>query len=302
MTTPATRSSPWPRYEWPQGKRSAFCFTVDVDAESPLLWSLREQTVHRTVGQFEQRQFGPRVGIWRLLDLLARFGIKGSFFVPAVVAEKHPELLPAFVERGHEVGLHGYFHEIVSHVSDQEFSAALEASIELFRRQVGVTPAGFRSPAWEMTAHMLAEVKARGMYDSSLSGFDNPYTIADVVEVPVQWALDDAVFFKFLGGGVDNWAPSPPRQVLEGWIDEWDMLHADAGLFMLTVHDWISGRGHRIRLLETLLERVCADPTAWIATVGEVAAHHAGSVNRDRFDVELQTPELIAARRFSREG
>jgi peptidoglycan-N-acetylglucosamine deacetylase len=301
MHPPLTRSSPWPAYEWPQGKRSAFCFTVDVDAESPLLWSLREQPAQRTVGQLEQRKFGPRVGIWRLLDLLERFGVKGSFFVPAVVAEKHPELLPAFVQRGHEVGLHGYFHEIVSHVSDQEFSAALDASIELFRRQVGVAPAGFRSPAWEMTGHMLAEVKARGMYDSSLSGFDNPYTIADVVEVPVQWALDDAVFFKFLGGGVDNWAPSPPRQVLEGWIDEWEMLHADAGLFMLTVHDWISGRGHRIRLLENQLERVCADPGAWVTTVGEVAAHHARSVNRDRFSVALETPEPIGVRRFARE-
>jgi peptidoglycan-N-acetylglucosamine deacetylase len=302
MNPSISRSSPWPAYEWPQGKRSAFCFTVDVDAESPLLWSLREQPAQRTLGQLEQRKFGPRVGIWRLLDLLERFGIKGSFFVPGVVAETHPELLPAFVQRGHEVGLHGYFHEIVSHVSDQEFSAALDASIELFRRQVGVAPAGFRSPAWEMTGHMLAEVKARGMYDSSLSGFDNPYTIADVVEVPVQWALDDAVFFKFLGGGVDNWAPSSPRQVLEGWIDEWEMLHADAGLFMLTVHDWISGRGHRIRLLEKLLERVCADPDAWVTTVGEVAAHHARSVNHDRFSVALQTPESIATRRFAREG
>lgn len=299
MPAASKRSSPWPAYEWPQGKRSAFCFTVDVDAESPLLWNLREQTAHSTVGQLEQRLFGPRVGIWRLLDLLDRFAIKGSFFVPAVVAEKHPELLPAFVQRGHEVGLHGYFHEIVSHVSDEEFSAALDASIALFRRQVGTAPAGFRSPAWEMTPHMMSEVKARGMYDSSLSGFDNPYTIADVVEVPVQWALDDAVFFKFLGGGVDHWAPSPPRPVLDGWIDEWEMLHADAGLFMLTVHDWISGRGHRIRLLEKLLERVCSDPAAWVATVGEVAAHHAASVNRDRFNVALQTPELIVQRRFN---
>lgn len=300
---PATsRSSPWPAYAWPQGRRSAFCFTVDVDAESPLLWGLREQSSHRMLGQYEQRLFGPRVGIWRLLDLLDRFGIQGSFFVPGVVAEKHPELLPAFVQRGHEVGLHGYFHEIVSHVSDREFSAALEASIEIFRRQVGVKPAGFRSPAWEMTGHMLSELKARGMYDSSLSGFDNPYTIADVVEVPVQWALDDAVFFKFLGGGVDHWAPSPPGPVLAGWIDEWETLHGDAGLFMLTVHDWISGRGHRIRLLERLLERVCSDSTAWVTTVGQVAAHHAGSVNGERFKVALQTPELIGGRRFGREA
>ena len=298
MTTPVNRSSPWPAYAWPQGRSSAFCFTVDVDAHSPLLWGLREQPASKLVGQFEQRLFGPRVGIWRLLDLLARHDIRGSFFVPAVVAETFPELLPAFVERGHEVGLHGFFHEIVAHTSDAEFSAALDASLALFQRQVGLTPKGFRSPAWEMTPHMMAELHARGMYDSSLSGFDNPYTLGGVVEVPVQWAVDDAVYFKFLGGGVDHWPPSASRPVLETWTDEWETLHAEGGLFMLTVHDWISGRAHRIRLLDTLLSTVARTPGAWIATVGEVAAYHAASVNHDRFMVPLSTPEPIAARRF----
>lgn len=64
-------SAPWPAYEWPAGKRSAFCFTVDVDAESPYQWSIKDQTPPpRALGQMEQRLFGPRVGIWRLLDLL----------------------------------------------------------------------------------------------------------------------------------------------------------------------------------------------------------------------------------------
>lgn len=294
------RSSPWPAYVWPAGKCSAFCFTVDVDAESPLLWNLREQSAHATIGQLEQRSYGPRVGIWRLLDLLQRHGIKASFFVPGIVAENHPELLPAFVERGHEVGLHGYFHEIVSQVSDAEFTGALDASLEIFHRQVGITPKGFRSPAWEMTSHMISELVARGLYDSSLSGFDNPYTVGGVVEIPVQWALDDAVYFKFLGGGVDKWAPSPPGPVLEGWIDEWEMLHAEGSVFMLTVHDWIAGRAYRIRLLEKLLERVLASPGAWVATVGELAAYHASSVNNARYQVPLKTPQLIAGRRFGR--
>ena len=296
------RSSPWPAYVWPQGNSSAFCFTVDVDAHSPLLWNLRDDPAPRLLGHMEQRSFGPRVGIWRLLELLQRVGIKGSFFVPAVVAESYPELLPAFVERGHEIGLHGYFHEIVAHISDAEFSGALDASLELFHRQVGVVPKGFRSPAWEMTAHMLSELKARGMYDSSLSGFDHPYTIGDVVEVPVQWAVDDAVFFKFLGGGVDMWPPSAPGPVLETWTSEWEMLHAEGGLLMLTVHDWISGRAHRIRLLETLLQRVTRQPGAWVATVGEVAAHHADSINRNHYVVPVQAPAPIGARRFKKES
>ena len=100
-------------YEWPQGTTSAFCFTIDVDAESPYQWSLPEGAP-AALGQIEQRLFGPRVGIWRLLDLLDRYDIRATMFVPGLVAKNHPELLPAFVERGHEIGLHGYFHEIAT--------------------------------------------------------------------------------------------------------------------------------------------------------------------------------------------
>jgi peptidoglycan-N-acetylglucosamine deacetylase len=283
-------------YQWPEGKRSAFCFTVDVDAESPFLWSLKDAPPPRLLGQMEQRLFGPRVGIWRILDLLDRYGIKGSFYVPGVVAENHPELLPAFVERGHEVGLHGYFHELATQASDAEFDGALDAALAVFARQ-GVTPVGFRSPAWEMTPHMLAEVRRRDLYDSSLMGFDHPYTIDGVVELPVQWVLDDAVYFKFVGGGADHWPPAAPGPILDGWIDEFETLHRYGAMTMLTVHDWISGRAHRIRMLERLLDRVTADPTVWVATVAEVAAHHAASANADRFKVAARTPEAIASRR-----
>ncbi|CAH1652681.1 polysaccharide deacetylase family protein [Chelatococcus asaccharovorans] len=300
MPHPSHRPNPPPRYVWPEGKQSAFCFSIDVDADAPLLWNLREGAPSPLLGHMEQRLFGPRVGIWRILDLLDRFGIKASFYVPGAVAEQHPDLLPAFVARGHEIGLHGYFHEIVSQVSDAEFTGALEASLAIFQAQVGIKPKGFRSPAWEMTPHMLAEIKKHGLYDSSLSGFDHPYTIGDVVEVPVQWAIDDAIYFKFLGGGADSWPPQATQPILDNWLDEWDMLQAEGGLLMLTVHDWISGRAHRIRMLERLLERVTTTQGAWIATVGEVAAYHAQSANAAQFKVPVRTPEPTADRRFGR--
>ncbi len=246
----------------------------------------------------EQRLFGARTGIWRLLDLLDRFAIKATFFVPGIVAEHHPEFLPAFVGRGHEVGLHGYFHEVVAETADEEFVRALDASLALFKRQIGIVPRGFRSPAWEMTPAMLAELARRGLYDSSLMGFDHPYSIDGVTEIPVQWTLDDAIYFKFQGGGTDRWAPSPQNGVLETWLDEWEVLNREGGLLMLTVHDWISGRASRIRMLERLLTIVTATPTVWIATVGDIAAHHTVSDNSRHFAVPARLPEQIATRRF----
>jgi peptidoglycan-N-acetylglucosamine deacetylase len=298
MTDRLTIKSPWPDYEWPEGKQSAALLSVDVDADSPFLWSQGNDAPNR-LALHEIRRFGPRTGLYRLLDLFARYGFIGSFYVPGYVAEANPEILPAILEGGHEIGLHGYFHEIVSEVSDAEFTGALEASFELFVKQTGQEPVGFRSPAWELTPHMLREIKRLGLaYDSSLSGFDHPYDVDGLTELPVQWMVDDAIVFKFEGGGRDKWPYQSGRTVLDDWIREWRALHRFGGLFTLTVHDWISGRAQRIALLEELFDAIKAEKSVWVATAQEIAAHHAGSANKGRFNVEAKVPDAIGPRRF----
>lgn len=290
--------APFPAYAWPEGKTSAALFSVDVDSTAPFLWEHRDHLPNR-LARLELRRFGLRSGLTRLLDLFARYGVKASFYVPAVVAESDPDLLPALLNAGHEIGLHGYFHELVRDVDDGEFTAAIEASFDLFLRQTGRRPVGFRSPAWEMTPHMLREVKRLGLsYDSSLMGFDHPYEMDEVVEIPVQWALDDAIFYKFEGSGNDRQAPVSGAAVLDDWLAEWRMLHRFGGLFTLTVHDWISGRAQRVGLLEKLLDTITAENGAWIATAEEIARHHATSANAGRFAVASDIPAAIGARRF----
>lgn len=262
-----------PEYRWPGGHRAAACFSVDVDALSPYLWQTRAG-VPETLGAVENRLYGMRRGLARMVDMLGRLGVRGSFFVPAVVAEENPALLPGLVERGHEVGLHGYFHELVGDISDARFTEALEASLAVFEAQLGTRPAGFRSPAWEMTPHMLAELRRLGLWDSSLMGHDLPYVIDGVTEVPVRWDNDDAIFFKFLGAG--DRPPRSAREIGAMWQDEAQAQIADGGLFMLTVHDWISGRAARVAMLETLWRGLVADDRVWIATCGEIAAQNLG--------------------------
>lgn len=265
-----------PLYRWPHGHSAAACFSVDVDALSPYLWHHRE-AMPRGLAAVEHRRYGMRRGLARMVDMLDRLGIRGTFFVPGVVAEENPSLLPGLVARGHEVGLHGYFHELAGDISDARFTEALEASVALFEGQVG-RPAGFRSPAWEMTPHMLAEVRRLGLWDSSLMGHDLPYTLDGVTEVPVRWDNDDAIFFKFLGGG--DRAPRSAREVGAMWAQEAQAQTDDGGLFMLTVHDWISGRAARVAMLEDLWRGLVEDPRVWVATCGEIAANHAGQGER----------------------
>jgi peptidoglycan/xylan/chitin deacetylase (PgdA/CDA1 family) len=235
-----------------------------------------------TLAAREHRQYGMRAGLARMVAMLDRIGLKGSFFVPGVVAEDNPDLLSGLLERGHEIALHGYYHEIVAETSDARFTEALEASLEVFKRQTGQLPAGFRSPAWEMTPHMLRELARIGLWDSSLMGLDVPYRIGGVVEVPVRWDNDDAIFFKFLGGG--DKTPRPDREVFTQWSDDAAAQISDGGLFMLTVHDWISGRAARVAQLERLLRPLVEDARVWATTCGAIAAHHkaiGGGVDAD---------------------
>jgi len=259
------------QYLWPDRYKSAACFSVDVDALSPYLWQHRAK-IPNTLAALEHRQYGMRRGLARMITMLERLDLKATFFVPGIVAEENPDLLPGLLERGHEIALHGYYHELVSDISDQRFTEALEASLELFVKQTGSKPSGFRSPAWEMTPHMLSELARYDLWDSSLMGEDVPYTINGITEVPVRWDNDDALFFKFLGAG--DKSPRPDREVFEQWQTDANAQIQDGGLFMLTVHDWISGRASRVNLLEQLFRSLVDNSEIWKATCGELAAYH----------------------------
>jgi len=262
-----------PRYQWPHNKTSAVWITVDVDAYSPLLWRNRHEPEMRFIAEFEQRQHGLRAGLYHLLDLFARHQLRITFFVPALIAERHPELIPNLARHHHEIGLHGYCHEAVRDITDEEFTKALEQSIKILTEQAGKLPKGFRSPGWEMTRHMLAELKRHKLYDSSLAGLDHPYTIEGITELPILWTREDTSRFK-MTGLADRWPPSNPEAVLKEWIYDWRATAEQGGLFTLTLHDWIAGRPVQLSILDEFLNEVSKDQSVWITTGVEVDKHH----------------------------
>ncbi len=273
-------------YQWPKGKQSAFVFSIDVDIEGPMLWRTRGQTV-TGFGELEQRRYGERVGLHRLLDLQDEFELKATYYIPSYEAQTYPWILPTLIERGHEVGLHGHYHELVNQLSDAENADILDKSISIFQEQLGFKPKGYRSPAWELTLNLPKQLLERGIsYDSSLMGFDHPYTVNGLTELPVQWLIDDAIYFKFSGGGLDKWHPASPDAVLHSWIEEFEASYEFGGLFMLTTHPWISGKGQRIRMLRKLLAHIKQKDDVWIATAQEIADYHQNSSNT--FDVQLE--------------
>lgn len=259
---------------WPRNARCALCLTFDFDADSR--WGDRPETglTVRSRGVY-----GARVGVWRVLELLRRYDIPGTFFVPGYTAVTYPQAMEAIVRGGHEVAHHGYFHEAPStfaHDPEGE-RAVLERGSEALARFTGSRPLGYRSPAWDLnpgSPRLLA--KAGFVYDSSLMDEERPYLIetggAPLVELPIDWVLDDFTHFQFAPPAVQGL--SAPSKVLEIWSDEFDGYYETGGCFILTMHPQVIGRHHRLKLLEKFLQYVMRRRRRlFIATCLEVARH-----------------------------
>jgi len=283
-------------YKWPDQKKCAVAITFDYDAESPYLWRNRDKD-WAGIGEYEQRKFGPRQAIDRILDLLEKWEIKATFFIPGYVAEQYPETVKLIHSKQHEIGLHGYLHERVDEINEAEIEEAIIKSKRIFQELTGAQIRGYRSPSWEITNDTLKVLKRSDiLYDSSLMGYDHPYWINDIPELPVQWLLDDVVYYRHVGGGGRSTSPNNPMNVIDLWKQEFLGLKEYGGLFMLTMHPWVSGRGSRLMALENLFRYLKEDPDIWWATCKELAEYHQQS-HQDKFrEYAPNTKELNRSR------
>ncbi len=291
--TPAAGGAPVPGagpsargFRWPEGVRAAACFTFDLDAESGILFEHPEAAGWLDV--LSHQAYGPRTGVYRLLGVLARQDVRATFFVPGWVAERWPDAVRAIRDDGHEIGHHGYFHEGSRGVTAPELERRLLRGFEALDAVAGVRPIGYRAPMWELSAEMPAILARHGFrYESSLMDSDVPYLLdcgegsggspgsgnASLVELPVQWALDDWEAYAYLPGITGSGWIARPSEMFDRWTDELDSLIAEGGLFVLTNHPFLSGRASRAAALETLITHAKLSQGLWVATCSEIATH-----------------------------
>jgi len=259
---------------WQGGAKVAVALSFDSDHETG---TLREGEI--SPGKLSQGQYGSRVGIPRIRNLLSKYDIKASFFVPAVVAKLYPDEQRALVDLGHEIGIHGWIHERNSVLPpDSERDLQFRAAVVL-EQACGVRPVGIRTPSWDFSQHTLSISREMGLlYDSSLMADDEPYELLEdgeptgIVELPVEWIRDDAVYFN-MNRDTGLRPYTPPSSVLEIFKSEFDGAVREGGLFLLTMHPHFIGHRSRIRLLEDLIDYMQGHPDIWFATHAEVAQY-----------------------------
>lgn len=264
---------------WPAGARSAVALAFDLDG--PTGNALIDRSIWRNPSFFTLGAYDVWRALPRLLDLLDAEGLPATFFVPGWVVETWPDACRAIVQRGHEVGYHGYEHEAFWQLSAADQRRVMARSREIFERHLGVVPTGFRTPSGDWapeTSQVLAEFGC--VYSSSMRGDDRPYLIdipgrdQPLVEIPGRWELDDYASLAYqrnpnFPAGLDRIASY--ATTFDNWRREFDGTHRD-GLCLTTLfHPKVSAKPGRLLLLERLFRHMRAAGGVWFARCGKVA-------------------------------
>jgi peptidoglycan-N-acetylglucosamine deacetylase len=252
------------------GAGCAVAFTFDFDAEE--VWLASDPANANRPGLLSQGTYGAKVAVPRILEMLERQGVPATFFVPGRVAERHHDRVAEIVAAGHEIALHGYTHRSPATMRPEDERSELAQAREILEG-FGTPVVGYRSPAWEfspITVDLLAE---HGIaYSSNFMDDIAPYRHPQgVVELPVQWLLDDAPHFWFSARDWDR-TIATAEHVRQIWTEELDGIRAWGGCCVFTMHPQIIGRPSRLAMLERLIEHVRSLGDVHVATCADIAA------------------------------
>ena len=258
------------------------CLTFDFDAMSGFV--ARGLTSPTPISRGE---FG-NVGAVRILDLLDKHKVSASFFVPGTIINTYTDTCHRIAAEGHELGHHGWTHRPPTDLSRDAEILELVRGNDAINSITGKPARGYRSPSWDLSPHTIELLLEHGFdYDSSMMGHDYlPYyartgdivsneepvkfgETTSLVELPVSWSLDDHPHFEFYKTG-ETLMPGlrNASAVLENWLDDFYYFkdHFDWGVFTVTCHPYMIGRGHRMQMLERLIVELKSHDTSFVTT------------------------------------
>ena len=271
-------------------RRAIVCLSFDFDALSG--WIARGMT---SPGPISRGEFGPNVALPRLLDLLKRYDIPTSWYIPGHTLETYADECRRVADAGHEIGHHGWTHRPPATLTREQEAEELARANDSIRKLTGRKARGYRSPSWDLSPHSVELLLEHGfVYDSSMMADDyTPYRVrrndvisleqpakfgpvTRLIEMPVSWTLDDYPHFEFIR--TPTWilpGNMNAHHVLQNWIDDFVYLEQNLewGVITYTFHPFVIGRGHRMIVLEKLI-RTLKDRGAVFMTLEDAAADY----------------------------
>ena len=272
-----------PALQWPNDARVALCVVLvleHMEWQAPegsfVVSSLAGGSAPRAFPDYARlshREYGHRVGIFRLLDTLAKHGITPTIAMDAITAENYPFLVRHCLDRGCEIIGHGVSvsRMISGNMSEDEEREYIRTSIDAVAQATGQAPQGWLGPEYgesERTPQLLAEAGLRYVCDWANDEQPFPMTAGNnpFFALPLLYELDDVASMAQRKVTVADYQ----RRLTESF----DVLHADGAthgrLMALNWHPWMVGQPFRIGAADDALAYMMAQGDVWPATGSEI--------------------------------
>jgi peptidoglycan-N-acetylglucosamine deacetylase len=251
-------------------------FGICLDAEA--IWVGRAPENLKRPVLLSHGAFAIHEGLAPLLALLDRSGIKASFFIPGMTADRYPDAVRDIHRRGHELGSHGHGHRPIAALNADEERDELVRGIDSLHKISGVRPTAWRSPSWEWSDRTLDLLLETGVeVSANFHDRARPYRHQrdgkplPLVELPVQWHLADAPYFMY--GGQLGRVIRTAREVEQLWQEEFSGLYEWPGAFFhLTLHVQLIGHPGRLAMLKRFIGFIRKHPRVKFMRCDELAA------------------------------
>lgn len=264
------------------------CLTFDVDCQT--IWTARDKTYYKKPVMLSLGNYGAHEGVPRIIRILDRYGIKGTFNVPGEVADLFPRLVEDIFNEGNEIGNHGYTHVWPENFSskDEELNEYKRAN-ERIKEITGKYPEGFRSPAWEFskyTPDILVELGIK--YSSNMMHTDRIHQLEvfgekkKLIEFPIHWAMDDAAYWLY-STKLTGKSMQPMDAVEQVFIRQFDVLYdewknipgREDTVYVLTCHPQVIGIPSRAVVLENVIKHIIKHEDIEFVKMGELAGRYS---------------------------
>jgi len=278
-----------PRTDWPGGARVALQFVLNYEegAENCVLHgdAASEAFLSEIVGaqpvpgarhiSMEQiYEYGSRVGVWRLLRLFDRKQVPLTVYAVAMAAERHPGVIRAMVEAGHEIASHGYRWINYQHVDEDTEREHIRKAVEILTQVVGEPPRGWYTGRTSPNTRRLVAEYGGFLYDADDYNDDLPYwtLVGGKPQLIVPYTLDanDMRFASPQGFNSGD-------QFYSYLKDSFDVLYAESAetprMMSVGLHCRLVGRPGRIAALERFIDYAKGHEAVWFCRRVEIAHH-----------------------------
>lgn len=262
-------------WNWPDKKRIALCLSFDIDAET--LWLTRNDINARHLVHLSRGLYATKQALPRILNMLDEEQLKATFFTTAYTAEIHPEIIKYIADQGHEIGYHGYMHE-VKDTYDEE-NALMDKVDNIIRSLTGKRSVGVRMPDGIIHDFHKQLWLDRGIiYSSNWRNNDGPFLLEidgkeiPIVELPKDGIVDDTSYNMYTLQHPEHYYLRSGREMVQIWKDELDGLADEGRMLNFVMHPQFIGRPGYLRALRDFIH-YAKENGAWLATDEQVAKH-----------------------------